>query len=408
MSISSISNIFSSFPQASTAADVLFSSLSGQQTQMAALAQSALSAGADRALKGDYAGATREFKRAIGLDSSPENAVKAYNLLATSYVQMGRTEDAIKAYKLSIRMSPTDDTAHLKLGNIYFSQARYSEAEIEYKTAVKNNPTSSTNLFSLGQVYLATDRAQQAETIFKRVIQMDRSQYGGYYALGQTYATEGRQQDAVSEFQKVVNLKKDFYQVHVDLGSAYADLGQMNKATEELSILQDKAPNLAPLLSEYLDTITKPKIAAAYTTSGFLITKGPGTTVDKLDISLSTPGASHEFNMTFIFNKDMDTLSIQNPYNWTIARSAYGSAGGPYNWGLPTQPTEANISPIPTRVTYAADARSATVSFMIRQNAGADATIDPSHIKFKFSGKDVYGNTMDAAADEYSGISKIV
>ncbi|HUJ19135.1 MAG TPA: tetratricopeptide repeat protein [Nitrospirota bacterium] len=401
MSISSVSST-------NTIADALFSAMSDQQTQLTALAQTALSTGADRAMNGDYEGATREFRRSIGLDSSPQNAVTAYHLLATSYIQMGRTEDAIKAYQSSIRMAPTDDTAHLNLGNIYFSQGRYNEAEAEYRSAVRNNPTSSTNLFSLGQVYLATDRNQLAETTFKRVIQMDGSQYGGYYALGQTYAKAGRQEDAISEFQKVISLKKDFYQVHVDLGYAYADLGQTSKAKDELSILNDKAPNLASVLSGYLDQIAKPKILAAYNVSGFANTLGPGTKVSTMDKSLTMPGASHEFNMVFMFTKDMDLSSITNPFNWSIAKAAYGAAGGPYNWGLPTPATDVNISPVPIRVTYAPDARSATVSFLIKQNASANGTIDPSHIRFKFNGKDVYGNTMDTSADEYSGISKIV
>jgi tetratricopeptide (TPR) repeat protein len=401
MSLSSIGSPY-------TAADALFSALSGHQTQMTALAQTALSTGADRAMKGDYEGATREFRRAIGLDSSPENAVTAYNLLATSYIQMGRTEDAIKAYKSSISMAPADDTAHVKLGNIYFSQKRYNDAETEYKTAVKNTPTSSTNLFSLGQVYLATDRSRQAETLFKRVIQMNPGQYGGYYALGQTYSKEGRQQEAVSEFQKVIGLKKDFNQVHVDLGSAYADLGQTDKAQEELNILNDNAPDLASLLSAYMDKTTKPKILAAYNVSGFTDKSGPGTPVSALNSSLSTPGASQQFNMTFLFTKEMDAASVQNPYNWSITKAAYGSAGGAYNWGLPTSPTDVAISPVPVSVIFLPGSLSATVTFMVNQNADADGTLDPSHIKFKFSGKDVYGNTMDTSADEYSGISKIV
>jgi tetratricopeptide (TPR) repeat protein len=391
-----------------TAADVLFSALSGRQTQMTSLAQTALSSGADRAMKGDYAGATREFRRAIGLDSSPANAVTAYNLLATSYIQMGRTEDAVKAYKASISMAPTDDTAHLKLGNIYFSQGRYNDAETEYKTAVKNNPTSSTNRFSLGQVYLATDRSREAEAVFKSVIRMDPGQYGGYYALGQTYVKEGRQQDAVAEFKKVIGLKKDFYEVHVDLGAAYADLGRMTDAKNELSILQDKAPNLASLLSAHIDKTTKPKILAAYNTSGFDNSNGPGTPVSDLDGSLSAPGASRLFSMTFIFTKDMDASSVLNPYNWSITKAAYGSAGGAYNWGLPTPSTDVKISPVPVSVAFLPGSLSATVSFLVDQNAGADGTIDPSHLKFKFTGKDSYGNAMDVSADEYSGISKIV
>jgi tetratricopeptide (TPR) repeat protein len=391
-----------------TAADVLFSALSGQQTQKTALAQAALSTGADRATKGDYAGAIREFKRAIGLDSSPENAVTVYNLLAQSYIQIGQTEDAIKAYRSSISMAPTDDTAHLQLGNIYFSQGRFNEAETEYRSAVKNNPTLSTNLFSLGQVYLATGRTREAETTFQSVIKMDPSQYGGYYALGQTYAKEGRQQEAIAEFQKVVGLKKDFFPVHVDLGSAYADLGQMAKAKDELRILNDKAPDQASLLSAYIDKTTKPRILAAYNTSGFDSSRGPGTPVSDFNGSLSTPGASRLFNMVFIFAKDMDPASVRNPYNWSITKAAYGSAGGAYNSGLPAPSTEVALSPVPASIIFLPGSLSATVSFMIKQNAGADGTLDPSHLKFKFTGKDIYGNPMDASADEYTGISKIV
>jgi hypothetical protein len=46
--------------------------------------------------------------------------------------------------------------------------------------------------------------------------------------------------------------------------------------------------------------------------------------------------------------------------------------------------------------------------FRVSQNADGNATLDPSHIMFRFMGKDAYGNTMDTSSDEYSGISMIV
>jgi hypothetical protein len=111
--------------------------------------------------------------------------------------------------------------------------------------------------------------------------------------------------------------------------------------------------------------------------------------------------------MVFLFTKEMDAASVQNPYNWSITKAAYGSAGGAYNWGSPTPPTDVAISPVPVSVVFLPSSLSATVSFLVDQNTGADGTIDPSHIKFKFSGTDVYGNIMDTSADEYSGISMI-
>jgi hypothetical protein len=49
----------------------------------------------------------------------------------------------------------------------------------------------------------------------------------------------------------------------------------------------------------------------------------------------------------------------------------------------------------------------ATVSFKIQQNSTADGTIDPSHLEFKFSGKDTYGNTMDTDFDQFIGFSGV-
>ncbi len=389
------------------AVEALFSALNSRQTRQTALAQTALSAGADRALKGDYEGAVREFKRAIGLDSSPENAAKAYDLLATSYIQLGKTDDAIKAYKASISMAPSDDNAHLKLGNIYFSQKRYSDAEQEYKAAVRLNPSSSTNHLSLGQAYLASGRTAEAEIAFKRVIQMSPHEYGGYYALGQAYAREGRQTEAIDQFRKVIELKQNFYQVRVDLGSAYADLGEMDDAQKELTVLNDNAPDIAPVLSGYIDKVTKPKILAAYNTSGFVDTLGPGTPADELDPSLAAPNASHLFNMVFVFSKDMDASSVQSVTNWSILRADGSGPGGAYDWGLPAPSTDVRVSPIPLSVVYMPESMTATVSFLVNQNQTADGTIDTSHLDFKFSGTDANGNAMDSSADEYSGISMI-
>lgn len=45
------------------------------------------------------------------------------------------------------------------------------------------------------------------------------------------------------------------------------------------------------------------------------------------------------------------------------------------------------------------------VTFII---SAVDGTIDPSHIIFKFSGEDIFGNKMDEDSDEYSPFTGIV
>ena len=78
-----------------------------------------------------------------------------------------------------------------------------------------------------------------------------------------------------------------------------------------------------------------------------------------------------------------------------------------YNMGLSVPETEANISAIPTGIYYDEERMTATVRFDIRQNSDANATIDPSHLLFKFMGEDADGNAMDPQYDEYMGVFQI-
>jgi hypothetical protein len=104
----------------------------------------------------------------------------------------------------------------------------------------------------------------------------------------------------------------------------------------------------------------------------------------------------------------MDPDSTQNPFNWWISRASGTNAGGAYNWGMSIPSSEASIGAVPAAVLYDPEEFSADVTFKLAQNATKDATIDPSHIMFRFNGKDAYGKAMDLTADEYSGITQIV
>jgi tetratricopeptide (TPR) repeat protein len=398
---------YSASEQIQVNADALFSATSGIQSNYATLSQSALSNGTTLYQKGNYASAAKEFRRAISFDPSQDNAVKAYNLMATAYIADGKKDEAIKAYKASIKTDPSNDATYVSLGNIYFNQGNYTDALTQYEAAAKISPTSSANAYSLGQGYLAAGRYNDAEAQFQKVIRMSSNGYSGYYGLGQTYSKQGRYEEAIMQFEKVLGLKYNFSNARVDLGSAYADLGEIDKANQQVTILKQESSNMASTLSSYITQVTKPKILAAYSAGGFAPGLGPGTHVSILDSSLASANASQVFHMTVAFTKQMDNNSIVNPLNWSITKAEAGFSGGAYNWGISSS-TDVPVSPIPLGVQYDSKTQTATVSFVIAQNAAGNGTIDPSHLIFKFSGKDVYGNKMDASADEYNGISLIV
>lgn len=390
------------------AADALFSATIQQQAQSESIANSVLVNGTKLYNKGNYGEAIKEFKRAIGLAPQSSGSTDAYNFIAVSYLKLKKPEEAIAAYKMSIRHDSTRDDTHMKLGNVYMSLNRNKEAESEFKSAIKLNPSSTANVYILGQLYLKSERYNEAESQFNKIINLAPRKPDGYYGLGLTYSREGRYGDAINQFKEAISMDRNFKYAYADLGYAYADSGQMDEARKQVDILQTKDHDVAAVLTGYISKTSAPKILFVDTfKSTFDTSLNSGTLLSSIDSSLATPNAAKNFTLEFYFDKTMDIASVQNLTNWQIMRAPWNSPGGAYNWGLAIPQTEVNVTPTPNNVIYDQTHNKATLTFSVSQNADGNGTIDPSHLIFKFNGKDVNGLAIDTAANEFDGRTEV-
>jgi tetratricopeptide (TPR) repeat protein len=327
--------------------------------------------------------------------------------MASSYLKLDDTEKAIKAYKTSLKLNPFVEETHSKLGNLYFSLERYEEAEKEYKEVLKLN-TNGVNYYALGQVYLATERYDEAETVFNKVRRLSPEKTDGYFGLGLTYSGQGRYDEAIAQFEEAAKRDRDLYEAHAEIGYAYADMGDMDMAQTTLDFLKLAGSDLADSLDRYMYKVDPPKIMFASSfDSAFPYTMPFKTAVSTLDSYLANADAEKKFTMVFQFDKAMDRESVENLTNWKIGRSTSSQPGQIYNYGFKLPTTEIEMNPLPNNVYYDSKTYKATVTFTIQQNSTADGTIDPTHIEFKFSGKDTFGNKMDPNFDQYIGFSGV-
>jgi tetratricopeptide (TPR) repeat protein len=384
----------------------IFISAVQQQNQLEGLANSALSRGIDLYMNKDYEGAIKEFRRSIGLSPHSAFSVDAAHHMANAYLAIDDTEGAIKSYQTALQLDLTRADTHIELGNLYFTEERYEEAMVEYKEAVTISSNSS-NTYALGQAYMQLGRYAEAQDQFTKILRLEPDKPGGNYGLGLNYGRQGRYEEAISQFKQAIKLQNDFYDAYAELGYAYADSGQVDRAQKQIDFLEQNAPELADTLSSYLYETEPPKFTLAYANSTFKYYLPIKTPVSALDAYLENANAFKSFNLKFQFNKEMDRESVQNVLNWQIHRASATGPGQAYNFGLPVPTTEIEIPLFPEFVYYDSEALTATVTFTIRQNASADGTIDPSHIEFKFSGKDDYGNGMSPDHDQFSGFATI-
>ncbi|MGD8974543.1 MAG: tetratricopeptide repeat protein [Desulfobacterales bacterium] len=386
--------------------DIFYANI--QQTgQLEALANTALSKGIDLYMKQDYEGAIKEFRRSLGLAPNSSYSVDASNYMADAYLALEDTDGAIEAYENALRRNPYRDDIYVSLGNLYFAEERYDESVKAYKNAVKIWP-SADNRYALGQAYMNAGRYADADREFNTVRRLDPDKPNGSYGLGLNFSKQGRYEDAILQFKEAIRIDGKFYDGYAELGYAYADLGEMDEAQRQVDFLKHVAPELADTLSRYMYKVDSPKIMFAYATSDFNYHLPWKTPLSSLDAYLETPNAEKTFKMVFQFDKEMDRKSVENVLNWNIGRSTQSGPGQAYNFGRPIADTEVSLPPFPKHVYYDADNLTATVYFTIQQNAAGDGTIDPSHVEFKFSGKDIYGLSMNSEFDQLTGFSGIV
>ncbi|MDD2308161.1 MAG: tetratricopeptide repeat protein [Desulfuromonadaceae bacterium] len=387
-----------------TSSNNLFAALSTDQSQLrASLAQYSLSTAGTFLQAGKYPEAIGQLKKALSMDPS---STDAYNNLGNTYLAMNNTADAVVAYKNLIRLDPTSADAYNSLGNAYMQAGNNAEAEKQYKISAKMDPSSTYAPYALGNIYAQNNRLGEAEVQFTKVTKIAPKDAHGYYGLAMVDNKLGKYDDAVALATKALSLQKDFEEAHFELGNAYKGLGQNDKAQEQVDILTTLGNGT--LAGDLKQALFAPKIISSLPdASSFKNLTGPGTLLKSLDAALFLPNTSKDFTMVFQFDTEMDSASIMNVGNWSIAK-ANGGEAGLYNNGVNlNSDTETSVARTPKRVVYDPSKMQATLTFTISQNAFATGTIDPSHLVFQFSGTDNFGNKIDPAADQVDGFKAL-
>lgn len=341
--------------------------------------------------------ALKAFKQALAFD--PQNST-AQTYIGNISLAKGDTYEAIKVFKTMVQSQPTSVDAHMSLANAYIQDKQYAASEKILKAAAKLDPSNPLPDYTLGLQYSNTGRLVEAENQFLKVKRISPNDGNVYYALGAVYNKQEKYEEAAKMLEKSLSLKKSFSNANYELGVAYNALGRTEEAQKQLSTLQSAGSSLSQELQFILE---KPQMLFMDqgNSRNFNQLLGPGTPLWMLDPTLLvTAGASAQISVAIQFNNEMDTTSVMNPANWAISR-ANNTEGGYYIQQVGG--SEVPIPTSPTFVSYNPETRQANVTFTVQQNAAANATIDPSHLVFKFSGTDAAGRQMDTSGDEIDG-----
>ncbi len=183
----------------------------------------------------DWAGAEREFRRALELNPREAAAQRFYARFCAS---MGRFDDALKAIKRSQALESNPAPAYSTLGLVLFWARRYDEAIENYQKILAANPANQTAHLYVGLAY--AQQGQWAEAVAELEKGAADRNAGGVAALAYGYALAGRREEALKLLKELTEgTKKPFTRFPTivppyRVAAVYAALGEKEQALDWL------------------------------------------------------------------------------------------------------------------------------------------------------------------------------
>jgi TolB-like protein/Tfp pilus assembly protein PilF len=175
-------------------------------------------------------------KKALDID---ETLAEAHNSLA--YLKIRFDWDfagAEREFKRAIELNPNYATAHFWYSEFLMALSRFDEAFNEIKRALELDPVSLIINSELGLAYYIVRKPDQAVVQLRKTLQMDPNFAPTHLYLGMTYTYMKKFPEAIAELKKANELSYGSTISLTELGTAYALAGKHDKARKILEELE--------------------------------------------------------------------------------------------------------------------------------------------------------------------------
>jgi TolB-like protein/DNA-binding winged helix-turn-helix (wHTH) protein/Tfp pilus assembly protein PilF len=191
----------------------------------------------------DWAGAEREFRRAIELNPSYATAHQWYAQLLS---QRGRHAESVEESIRAQRLDPLSLIINSSLGNRLYFARKYSQAIDHLQRTLQLDPDFVMAHMDLGRVYEAEGQYGEAITVYARVAKVAADWPAATASLARASARAGRHAEARRMLSELQALASRAYVPPFDVALVHAALGEPDQACARLeNAFDDRSNRLA-------------------------------------------------------------------------------------------------------------------------------------------------------------------
>jgi tetratricopeptide (TPR) repeat protein len=175
----------------------------------------------------DWAGAEREFKRAIELNP---NYPVAHHWYAIYLSVVGRQREALAEIRRAQELDPLSLSINTWLGRILALAGQSDQALEQLRKTVDLDPNFIQAHYRLGSLYEEKGMYDGAIYEFKQVLKLSGDKPVGVAALARAYALAGKREEAQKNLAELLQLSKQRYVPPTSIAMIYIALGDKDKA----------------------------------------------------------------------------------------------------------------------------------------------------------------------------------
>ena len=206
--------------------------------------------GAISANKNDLVGTISSLKRAY--EKSP-NDIKLINAIVNTYVQAGKTQDAVAFMQAVTKTSPNNVEAKLILGQLYSSAGMSQNAIQTFNDLIQTNPNMVVAYQRLALEQVNTKFKVEAEKTIEQGLKITPNDFGLMLTQASIYEASAKYDNAISVYEKLIVVRPDSDLVANNLASLLLDTRTDKASLERAYQLISKVKvNLMP---QFMDTL---------------------------------------------------------------------------------------------------------------------------------------------------------
>jgi serine/threonine-protein kinase len=196
----------------------------------------------------DWAGAEREYKRAIELNPGYAGAHQWYSIYLTC---AGRLDEAMKEIKIALVLDPLSLVITSNVAGVFYNMRQYDDAVDGIKKTLQLDPSFVDAQTLLGLIYSCQNRSEEAIVVLKKVRSTVGNTPKALSELGQTYARAERNKEALATLDTLLTFSKKGYSISWGIASIYCALGEKDKSFQWLEkACQDREVRIGQLKVE--------------------------------------------------------------------------------------------------------------------------------------------------------------